>query len=556
MVEITRPDEIILKNIITAELDQSQIENNILNILLKISIGEMERFDVKSRFTNIKSFILFNETRKVLSEIYQELSIDFDSEGLKKCSNSQLSEIVDMFEKVLDRKISEYYHSLSREKVLLSLLRFSSVISKLTFSVYEKIGETKQTGDVWGNLILLWQSFHKVPNMDNRAFIGELKGSIEAAINDLLLSNINFSQNINLEPDLEKILILYHSKIYLWQVRHVIPILFERRGELLLNKNIGIGIPDYLLEAFNEYQKVLKNVNQRIMNDDSDKVFSRFEDVYGFRPETVWAYLSTDDTQRAHKLEGMAVSLSPKELLIEDIRLNRAISRRSAEEAVNMFVLNDNYYYSSGTEQHFWSSNNRLFRTPLIELERFYLLPTFTLMESAVYLPKRILTREDGTKGSYEKFVKLNEFDEYDLLNIKEYLNNWNIGSLINYNLSTINSLKEKIKEKKITKEFDLLYVYRDKLFIWDLKNWGFEFNLFEVKKDIQRIDNYKKGKQKKTKEFLLENKDVIEKELGVKFNDIVMGILTVYPTAYNYVGTVPDEFVKSVDEFLEVKFK
>lgn len=555
MAENNRLNEELLKDAVTANLGQSKAEENILNILLKISTGEMKRFGIKNDFENIDSIIFSRGTERILSEIYQELSINFDSEELKKCSNSQLSKIVDMFEEILNRKIRKYYHSLSREKVLLSLLQFSSIISNLSFSAYEKIDETKQITNVWDGLILLWQSFHRDPVMDNRAFIGELKGSIEAAINDLLLSNINFSRNTNLEPDLEKILILYHSKIYLWQVKYVIPILFERRSELVLNSEIGIGIPGYLLEAFANYQSHLKHVTQRVMNNDSDKVFSRFEKVYGFRPETIWAYISVGDSQRAHKLEGMAVSLSPKELLIEDIRLNRSLSRKSAEEAVSMFVLNDSDYYRSDTSQYFWSSNNRLFRTPLIELESFYLLPTFTLMEAARYLPKRILTREDGTKGGYNKFVELKEFDEYDLSAVQEYLNGWNIGSFINFNLSKIEQLKDKIEEKKITKEYDLFYLYQGVLFIWDLKNWGFEHNLFEVKRDIQRIRNYRKGKQRKTREFLLENKSDIERYLGVKFDDIKLGVLTVYPTAYNYVNAKSDEYVKSVEEFLKMRF-
>ncbi len=33
------------------------------------------------------------------------------------------------------------------------------------------------------------------------------------------------------------------------------------------------------------------------------------------------------------------------------------------------------------------------------------------------------------------------------------------------------------------------------------------------------------------------------------------MGILTVYPTAYNDLQSTQDEYVKSVDMFLEMKF-
>lgn len=551
-------NETVIKNIITADIDKikvEKIENDILQFLLRISIGEMKRFGIKNDFGNIDSIIFSKETEGVLSEIYQELSINFDSAELEDFSNSQLNRIVDMFEESLDRRIQQYYHSFTREKVLLSLLRFSSIISNLTFSAYEKVDETKEMNTIWDRLIILWQSFHRDPIMDNRSFIGDLKCSVEAAVNDLMLSKISFGKNTDLEPNLEKILVLYYSKIYLWQLRYSIPILFDRRNELLLNSEIGIGIPKYILESFSNYQRKLKNVSQRVLNKDSDKVFSRFENFYGFRPETILNYLSVDDEHKAHKLEGMAVSLSPKELLIEDIRLNRGLSRQIAERAINIFVLNDSSYYHSNSNKYFWSSDNRLFRTPLIELETFYLVPTFTFMESAMYLPKRILTREDGTKGNYDKFVKLDEFDEYDLPIIREYLNNWNIGSLTNFNLSQIKQLKEKIEEKKITKEYDLLYLYKDNLFIWDLKNWGFEYNLFEAKKDVQSIQKYKRGKQKKTREFLLENKSVIEDYLGVKFNNIIMGILTVYPTAYNYINTVPDEFVKSVDEFLKIQF-
>lgn len=110
------------------------------------------------------------------------------------------------------------------------------------------------------------------------------------------------------------------------------------------------------------------------------------------------------------------------------------------------------------------------------------------------------------------------------------------------------------ISTKKITKEFDIVYFYKGNIYIWDLKNWGFESNLIEVRRDIQNIRAYKK-KQKNTREFLLKNKSILESYLQYSFNDIVMGILTVYPTAYNDLQSTQDEYVKSVDMFLEMKF-
>lgn len=350
-------DEKKVEEIANLNLDDATLEKEMLIFLLRISIGEFERFGIEHKLHIVHPLVLMKETEKILSEIYSELPINFAKIDLSGLSNSELKIMVNMFEEVLDRRIQQYYSSYSKERILLLLLQFSSVISKLTFSAYEVVDENFRPHNAWDYLIHLWQMFHRDPVMDNRALIGELKGSLEAAVNDLLLSNMQFSKNIHLVPDLERILVLYHTKVYLWQLKNVIPILFDRRSELRLNSEIGIGIPIYLLESYSIYQSKLKNDTQRVINEHSDGIFSRFEDYYEFKPDTVWEYLSAPDSDRAHKLEGIGVSISPKKLLIEDIRLNRKLSRTGAENAIDMFVLNNGDYYQNLAGDYQWSSN-------------------------------------------------------------------------------------------------------------------------------------------------------------------------------------------------------
>ncbi|HEM3725472.1 TPA: hypothetical protein U1D16_000855 [Streptococcus suis] len=546
----------IVENIVQNQTNENEIEQIFLKLLIRISIGEMERAGIEYSSIKGRTLILEREAEELLAKIYRDLELDtiLGSINLMELSNSEIAKIVTFFEEELDRKIQLYCHCYSKERIVLTLLQFSSVISRLSFEAYEDTTEISQEQPEWQKLISLWQSFHRDPDMDNRGMIGGLKSSLEVAINEILLSDLEFGRNEGLIPDLEQLLILCYTKSYIWQVLNIIPILFERRDDLKINAKVGIALPEFIKQGFYKYYSRLKGVKKRILNEYSQNVFSRFQEVFGFQPNIIMQYLLLDDNQRAHKLNEMGVSITPKELLIEDLRLNQGLKRSGAENAVKMFVLNDNQFTRFKAREHFNSSNYRLFRTPLIEIEEYFLIPTSTLLETAMYLPTRILTRENGTNGAYEKLIHLYEFDEFDLPRIMEYLNGWNIGCLVNFQLSQVKELKKEIEEKKITKEFDIVYFYKGNIYIWDLKNWGFESNLMEVRRDIQNIRAYKK-KQKKTREFLLKNKSILESYLRYSFNDIVMGILTVYPTAYNDLQTTQDEYVKSVDMFLEMKF-
>ncbi len=118
----------IVEKIVQNQTNENEIEQIFLKLLIRISIGEMERAGIEYSFIKGRILILEREAEELLAKIYRDLELDtiLGTINLMELSNSEIAKIVPFFEEELDRKLDRkiqlYCHSYSKERIVLTLL--------------------------------------------------------------------------------------------------------------------------------------------------------------------------------------------------------------------------------------------------------------------------------------------------------------------------------------------------------------------------------------------------------------------------------------------------
>ncbi|WP_163581767.1 hypothetical protein [Gracilibacillus saliphilus] len=564
--------ENIILNMITENTSINIEESNydeIIKTIQKVIIGQLR--DLNDNEELMKEFGPFFDinslnytSSKIIGTIIEVNGFDIIPFDFSSFSNRDFRDFLDFIGNEIDIEIERYTINHTAEELLIEVLKFASVLSRLTFLVYAEDSEGINLNESFENTVF-WLRMIDRSNIDDiRGIMGEIKGSLECAVDSILLSKVKFSDEATKKPvDFFKILTLFHAKNILYQIGEAIPILGSDRKDFKLDKEKGIMLPEKILEAFSLYSNKTKGEKVRVENDFTKKLFDIFKESLGFQPKDIIKYVTTNEGERAFRILDNYVSIADKELLSIDIMLNQELTSQGVSNLMNVFTLNKEEFYKQNdadkdkkTKHNMGSANSRLFRTPIIRLETKILVPTYTWLESLNYLSLRILNRDiysDMVTNTWNELIK-KSYDEYDLPELELFLHEKNINAQINIDLAQIPEIKKDIKSiKKMPHEIDLLYFEKNSLVIMDLKNYGIQHNFMDVRKVVDKI-NQQKTKMNKLRQFVLDRKNVFEQILESEFNEVNVGILTVNPTVYPYIQK-GDSLVKvlSVQSFKEV---
>ncbi|WP_077595932.1 hypothetical protein [Oceanobacillus kimchii] len=563
--------ENIILNMITENTSINIEESNydeIIKTIQKVIIGQLR--DLNDNEELMKEFGPFFDinslnytSSKIIGTIIEVNGFDIIPFDFSSFSNRDFRDFLDFIGKEIDIQIERYTINHTAEELLIEVLKFASVLSRLTFLVYAEDSEGINLNESFENTVFWLQMIDRSNIDDIRGIVGEIKGSLECAVDSILLSKVKFSAEATKKPvDFFKILTLFHAKNILYQIGEAIPILGSDRKDFKLDKEKGIMLPEKILEAFSLYSNTTKGEKVRVENDFTKKLFDIFKESLGFQPKDIIKYVTTNEGERAFRILDNYVSIADKELLSIDIMLNQELTSQGVSNLMNVFTLNKEEFYKQNdadkdkkTKHNMGSANSRLFRTPIMRLETKILVPTYTWLESLNYLSLRILNRDiysDMVTNTWNELIK-KSYDEYDLPELEIFLHEKNINAQINIDLAQIPELKKDIKSiKKMPHEIDLLYFEKNSLVIMDLKNYGIQHNFMDVRKVVDKI-NQQKIKMNKLRQFVLDRKNVFEQILESEFNEVNVGILTVNPTVYPYIQK-DDSLVKvlSVQSFKE----
>src|SRR5699024_3402774 len=151
-------------------------------------------------------------------------------------------------------------------------------------------------------------------------------------------------------------------------------------------------------------------------------------------------------------------------------------------------VQNQQYYEES------LNPRNRLFRTPLIKIENYYILSNWLLLETVQYF-KYIILKNQLSFNINKKIrnVVTKNFDEFELTTLDEIIkNNSRIGA-INFSLNKRPVCKHLFHDtKNLPQQLDC-YIFKYKhLYIMEMKNNAIRTGLKGIRKDRE---NTTKGK-------------------------------------------------------------
>ena len=143
---------------------------------------------------------------------------------------------------------------------------------------------------------------------------------------------------------------------------------------------------------------------------------------------------------------------------------------------------------------------------------------TFSLLESSKYFVYRILRSDILNKENGREWATLirENFDEKLLPELRKIAEVYDRDCKTNYylNQSKISEIKLLVKNNSLIEELDLVFVYNDTLYIYDLKNYGLARNTKQCKRIVNSHIRKEFTKLNKLKSKILSNKSLFEKSL------------------------------------------
>ena len=496
------------------------------------------------KYRKFKRDSLQSRGMQLIGQILDELHfLDLDIPSTFTLTNSGIKQVIEYINEELDRKIQEGLVLYRKESLLLNLTLLASVLSKIT--IYLNTDYKATVPDGIDELIVSFNSIKSYIFFDPRVFLGELKSTLEHILNRLLLTGEQeYRQNsrkveINY-TGLCSLFELFFAKILLDSYIDLLPFVNkDERDEISFSKEKGISLPNRILENFTNYIVDTRDEELIIGDKKIEVILKYLQQVKNISPNILNNYLSQPDENRALKLENIYLSLCEKNLIISDFSMNQSLSTDDSKLVIENLTLNNKSFYESmPINSIIGEPNMRLFRAPVLEFSEIDILPTFSFLESAKYFPYRILRSDILNKKNGKTWTTLirKNFDERLLPEFKKIAESYDRDCKINYylNQSKIDGIKALVKNNSLIEELDLVFIYNNTLYTYDLKNYGLARNVKQCKSIINSQIYKEFAKLNKLKSTILSNKLLFQKEFG-QFDTVEIGVVTVNTTPYKY---------------------
>ena len=496
------------------------------------------------KYRKFKRDSLQSRGMQLIGQILDELHfLDLDIPSTFTLTNSGIKQVIEYINEELDRKIQEELVLYRKESLLLNLTLLASVLSKIT--IYLNTDYKATVPDGIDELIVSFNSIKSYIFFDPRVFLGELKSTLEHILNRLLLTGEQeYRQNsrkveINY-TGLCSLFELFFAKILLDSYIDLLPFVNkDERDEISFSKEKGISLPNRILENFTNYIVDTRDEELIIGDKKIEVILKYLQQVKNISPNILNNYLSQPDENRALKLENIYLSLCEKNLIISDFSMNQSLSTDDSKLVIENLTLNNKSFYESmPINSIIGEPNMRLFRAPVLEFSEIDILPTFSFLESAKYFPYRILRSDILNKKNGKTWTTLirKNFDERLLPEFKKIAESYDRDCKINYylNQSKIDGIKALVKNNFLIEELDLVFIYNNTLYTYDLKNYGLARNVKQCKSIINSQIYKEFAKLNKLKSTILSNKLLFQKEFG-QFDTVEIGVVTVNTTPYKY---------------------
>ncbi|GKS13513.1 hypothetical protein YDYSY3_45130 [Paenibacillus chitinolyticus] len=326
--------------------------------------------------------------------------------------------------------------------------------------------------------------------------------------------------------------------------------LFLMSNELLYEQGEALKIKDWTLEQTGDFNEQLQKIQLDIIkfnyNENAvNAVFEQYSKREGFCPNDLFqlAQISMQDSRAQIHLQTFEREKLEKSIVkvtnVKDYGINRFLDVLTLNKDISDIA----------------DSANKISVRPFLELnDGNILFSPMLLLQASHMLETRMLQQSFTINKKLQKFISKN-YDEAFIADLASAMDKANVPYLEHVHLDSGNNpyIKELFDFKGITKEFDLIFIKENVLYVVEYKTWKISsFNIVQVlneqKKITKNITNHNKAI-----EIIKANPNEFRKMFGEKFykyDKIELMMVFQNPTAFKYLNDQGEIKVFSPIEF------
>ncbi|MGN4271779.1 hypothetical protein ACTFNM_22415 [Bacillus cereus group sp. BCN115] len=480
----------------------------------------------------------------------QELGFPQNEVLDKKKANELLTKIKKKYIYELEQELKQY----NPEMLLYSFYGIANQLAVLSTLTFYKVNTTDvdefpfEQGNPFSILTALVATMDTNAIMQTSTQIGREKQLID------IIFNLIYKLYINQPPEevgcsQTKIDI---RKIYQLAYMVMKSNLLLKSNELLYEQGEFLRIQDWTLEQsgnFEEkmYATLLDIVNFNYKKDIVNEVFKQYSKREGFCPNDLnnFIKLSSQDQQAYAHLKTY-----DKEYLEDIILQVTSVKEHGIKRFFDVLTL------KKGIKE-ITDSSNKLSVLPFVELDNNKILYSdYLLAQAKQALSTRMLQQSFTTNKKLQDFIST-KYDEAGIKDLVNELEEANLPYLEHVHLDKIKKrhIKELLNPKGITKEFDLVFIKNNILYVIEYKTWKISSHnimqiLNEQKKIINNIKKHKKAIEI-IKAYPYEFKELFGEEFN-EYSEVELIMVFQNPTAFKYLNNSKDVKVSSPEKFNE----
>ncbi|AKC62877.1 Uncharacterised protein [Clostridium sporogenes] len=501
-------------------------------------------------FENKVMFASSNYERDKLAlkrKVMQDLRLDTDI--VLKEKNDQYAIVnclLNEYKRLLNMEIGKY----RKEDVLVLIYSISSMISYIsTMSVYlykhnvKDVSKSDKYTSLANLIVDTLGVLYEKENIWIQGLLGYLKKSSEYLINYLLHSEANNIVSKISEIDIMRIYIIVDCIIDLINVKKSIEPLSKMGFQLKIHGGL-LQMDEQMISKFVSYSNNLTDNTLDVDSLNARKLIQEFEHIEGYSPKIIEDYV--------YKLKDKNLIIEASLNLVEDkfLYIDLVLSTGYDYDSIYKIIETISLKRCEDVDMSIFSSDNRIFRTPIIKVDNYYILSHQLLSEAVAYLRYRVLKNKFTTKGKFKEKVKEN-YDEFELKELRKLVLDNNLIGGINLNVEKLSFIKPYLNNKGISKEIDFYFVYKNVLYTMEYKNQDIDNNLYEVCRSYSRnIKN--KSKHLRLIEILKNNITHLEEELNTRIVQIRSFLVFKKKNSFSEFYQGGEIYVCSYSDFLD----
>lgn len=483
--------------------------------------------------------------------VMQDLRLDFDIIlKEKKDQYAIVNCLLNDYKRCLNMEIEKY----RKEDIFALTYSISSIFSYIsTTSAYlfkhnaKDVSKSEKDLNLANLIIDTIGILYKKENIWVQSLLGSLKKSSEYLVNYILHSEVHNKVSKIEEIDIKRIYMIVDCITE--------TIIVKKSIEPLEKMGFQIEICDGLLQLDEQITSKFASYNDNSADNTLDvdslnaqNLIKEFEYIEGYSSKIIEDYaLKLND--KFLEVEA-SMNLIEDKLLYTDLLLSTEYGYDSIYKVIEAMSLKK----CNDVDKSIFSIDNRIFRTPIIKVDNYYILSHQLLTEAVAYLRYRVLKTEFTNDGEFKEKVQKN-YDEIELKELEKVLLDNHLVGGIDLKVDNISTIKPYLTGKGISKQIDFYFIYKNVLYTMEYKNQDIDSNLYEVCKSYSRnIKN--KSKHLKLIEVLKNNTSSLEEYLGERIVQIRSFLVFKKKNSFSEFYQGNDIYVCSYSAFLEFCMK